>query len=434
MAPTRLRQLPIPAVLAALVLGPASAPAGAAEYYFDPFLALSALYESNPRLREVRDDSAGGVLEAAAELGARSPVSLISVTPTIQEYRYADDTLDRTDKELRLGLERSLSSRFKTGLKGALSQVSTLVSEAEDTGVVGSRNRDTRSLEPFLSWQAGVRDEIVARFSYTDNKYDEEDVSSSGLVDHDFRVATLVWNRQWTKATSGSVEAFGSEYRNRIADCRTESFGGKLGLKVAMTPTVTVDGSLGYVSSDIDLETFNYLSLEDPLQVVTAECRLLPAGALEIVGSRASDSVTSDDVLAGIRLKKDLSQISSVSAGYDRSVAASGRGVQIIRDRYYVMLDQTLNERVKLSIDGSFRDSQSEADKSGSGQGRDNKVTQIAALVRYALSEETYVGVGYRYRWRNQDSGQADAPEDSSENHIALVTFGYDIKPRTLLR
>lgn len=437
MAFFQLRKLPVPSALATLFAAGLSLPAGAAEYYFDPFLSLSALYESNPRLRQTVDDSAGGVFEAALGLGARSPVSLIAITPRIQEYRYDDDTLDRTDQELGVELERALSSTFKTGLKGDISRISTLVSEAEDTGLVGNRKRDMRAVEPYLSWKAGVRDELFTRFSYTDNKYDEEDVTNSGLVDHDFRIVTLGWNREWTQATSGYVEAFGSEYRNREADCRTESLGGRVGLKVALTPTLMIDGSLGYVSSDLDLETFSLLgppAVEGgaPVLISTVECRSAPVPSVGQVVVSSTDSASSDDVLAGVRVKKDLSSISSVSAGYERSIAASGRGVQTIRDRYFLTVDQALNERVKLAIDGSFRDSQAEAGDGG-GQERNNKVTQIAADLRYTLSEETYVGIGYRYRWRNQDASQSNG-SDSSENHIGLITFGYDIKARTLLR
>lgn len=418
------------AVVALIVVAPVRVTA--AEYFYDPVVSLSALYESNPRLRQMSKDSGGAVLDVAVEVGARSPVSSVSLTPHIQTYRYDDNTLNRTDRELGIALERALSERFKLGTTGLISRVSTLVSEASDTGVVGRRNRDTGSVAPYLSWQVGVRDELVAKFSYMDVNYTAQNEDNNGLIDHDFRVASLAWNRQWTPATDGFVEAFGSEFRNKVADCQTQSVGGRVGLKVAVTPTMRFGGSLGYVSSDSDFETFTFQLPGDAVDVFrSTDCRRPPVDAVNPSGP-VGDSSRNQDVLAGFSVQKDFSSISSAKAGYDRSIAASGRGVQTIRDRFSLGVDQTLSERVRVSIDGSYQESKSDAGDSRD-QGRSNDVVQAEFEMRYKLSEEAYLGAGYRYRWRKQDFGLAGS-DGGLDNHTALIVFGYDIKPRTLLR
>lgn len=427
-----------PALLVAMVVVTTAAPVNpvvAAEYFLDPFLSLSGLYESNPRLRQVSEDAGGGVVEVALEVGVRSPVSLVSLTPRIETFRYDDDTLDRTDGGVGLTLERALSPTFKLGATGLGSRVSTLVSEADDTGVVGRRDRDTLSGAPYLSWRLGVRDELVTRFSYTDIEYDEEDIAGSGLVNHDFRVATLLWNRQWTPSTKGFVEAFGSEFRNKEADCQTQSVGGKLGLEVAMTPTVTINGSAGYVGSDADFETLMF-GFQDPATGVlgngSTQCRGLPPGALPPV-ERIEASKKNGNALGSIGIRKDFSEISSARAGYERTVAASGSGVQTIRDRVSLGLDQTFTQRLRLSLDGSYQQSESDVDEVGNR--RSDDVALVEFDLRYKLSEDFYIGSGYRYRYRKRDrrtdnvlDGISDDSSDSADNNTAIIFLAYDPK------
>ncbi|MGQ0618504.1 MAG: hypothetical protein ACT4QA_01085 [Panacagrimonas sp.] len=400
-------------------------PAQAAEYFLDPLLSLSGLYETNPRLRQDSEEVGGGVLEAALEFGARSPVSLLSLTPRIETFRYNDDkTLNRTDGGVGLTLERALSSTFKLGTTALGSRVSTLVSEADDSGVVGRRDRDTRSVSPYLSWRVGVRDELVTRFSYTDIEYDEEDIDRSGLVDHDLRVATLLWNRQWTASTQGFVEAFGSEFRNKEFDCQTRSIGGKLGLEVALTPTVTINGSAGYVASDADFETLMS-------SAGSTQCNSPPPG--DAAPTTSPGSETSGNPLGSIGIRKEFSAVSSARAGYDRAISASGVGVQTIRDRFSVGFDQTLTERLRLSLDGSYQKSEADVDE-GPVPVRSNDVALIDLEFRYKLSEDFYIGTGYRYRYRKRESLVVGESDDDEENNTATVFIGYDPKPRTLMR
>lgn len=424
---------------AALLAGIPAASAVAAEYFVDPVVRISALYESNPRLANTNErDTAGGVLDVSAEFGARSPVSLVSVAPRFQTYRYKEDSLDRTDRLVDLTLERALSENLKVGLTGLASRLSTLVSEADDTGITGRRDRDRYLVSPTLSWQAGVRDRFGLTYSYEDTSYNEGETRE--LVDYDYQVVTLVWSRQWTQLTEGYSEVFASEYGNQEAECTTESLGGRLGLNVKLSPTFLVGGSAGYVTSDTDFESFEFEVPVEPLpgeevepaERQTVDCRQVPAGAINVTGP-VRDSTDNSSFLASVKLQQKISDIAAVTTGFDRSVAASGRGVQTIRDRVSITWTQSLSERVRFSLGGNYQTNESDVEE-GRARGRTRDTIQMSSDIRYRLSEESFVGIGYRYRHRKDDDGFANVDGREAENHTALVFFDYDLKSRTLLR
>ena len=422
-----------------LLAGVPAASALSAEYFIDPLVRISGLYETNPRLADDNErDTGGGVLDVSAEFGARSPVSLISVTPRFQTYRYKEDSLDRTDRLVDLTLERALTENLKVGLTGLASRLSTLVSEADDSGITGRRDRDRYYVSPTVSWKAGVRDRFSLTYSFEDTSYNEGETRD--LVDYDYQVATLVWSRQWTQFTEGYSEVFGSEYGNQEADCTTESVGGRLGLNVKLSPTLLVGGSAGYVTSDTDFESFEFeFPVEQdpgeepvPAERETVDCRRVPVGAINVTGP-VRDSTENDSFLASVKLQKNISDISAVTTGFDRSVAASGRGIQTIRDRVSITWTQALSERTRFSLGGNFQTNESDVEN-GRVRGRRRDTIQMSSDLRYRLSEESFVGIGYRYRHRKDDQGFANVDGSESENHTALIFFDYDLKARTLLR
>lgn len=398
--------------LVVAVLAACSGAAPAAELFVDPLLRLSGQYDSNPRQDIVDErDSYGGLLDTALELGARGPASKVSITPRVQAYRFDDKNLDRTDDSVAAILERAFSTQWKARVDADYSNQSLLDDPDDDSTGNSRRDRRSWSATPRLTWQLGALDALDAEFSYTDTVYEEED---SAFADYDYRIATLRWIRHWTPATQGTVEAFASGFRNLDDGSQSEDLGGRLGFETLLSPTLTLLGAIGYSASDFECEA---------LQIGAALPVCVRDGADRLIES------DSGNVLGRLELRKRFSDTRGAALGYERSVGASGRGVQVVRDKFLLSLTQELSARVGFKFDGSFQQSESDvgADRAGVGDD-DNDIARVQTELRYRLAEAWFAGAGYRFRYRK------DEDADASESHSPFLFIAYDPKPRTVLR
>lgn len=397
---------------AAFALACGAAPA--AEYFADPAVTLGAQYDSNTRQdRTDERDAYGAELDAALRLVARSPVSVILLSPRVQVYRYDDDALERTDESVDAILERSLSKNFKARVEGHYANVSLLNDPLDDGTRASATDRDSWSAAPILTWQVAEHDALEAEFSYNETMYEDE---ADGRADYDFRIATLRWIRQWTPATKGSVEAYGSSFRNLDDGSQSETIGGRLGVETALSPTLTLNSALGYARSEFECDAVLDVNLR------------LDCVRDGFTGLRVEE--TNNNVLGKLSLEKRFSATSSVRVGYERSAGASGRGSRTVRDVYSLLLAQDLSERLGLRFEGQLRRNNPDADANRAGGGNaDSDLGRALLEMRYRLAEHWSTGIGYRYRYRQDD----DEP-GSAETHNPFVFVSYGGTPRTVVR
>jgi len=217
----------------------AAGPAFAADWSFDPKIAVSGEYNDNNRLTEIPGREikvSGALLDAQVAMRAETPRSSFDLTPRLRSSFYpGDETEDADDQFVRM-LARHSTERTTASLDVDYSRVITLgdyfptssVSDDDvlgdpDRGVgvgrIGLRNREDRlAFTPVVSFKLSPRRSLEFRADYLDVGYDIQ--IPGDRVDYSDLSGSIALRNSLSEISSLTVRAGYSSYDPSDGDSR----------------------------------------------------------------------------------------------------------------------------------------------------------------------------------------------------------------------
>jgi hypothetical protein len=286
--------------------------ADAAEWLVSPTARASSEYTDNPRfLPDGGLSTAGAAIELASSLRRRSERSDLSLSPRVRSARYEnDESLDSDDQYLD-GQYTFATERSQWTVSSGFTRDTTLTSEIGATGIVQANRRHegiTVSAGPTL--QATERVAVGAQAYWLDSRY--VDAESTGLVNYEYRAATLFANIALSELEGISWTAQHSELRVDGQDSRTRSTNISLGWRYRPLALWTLDLSAGPAFVETDFGNDSGVVFSADLQ-------------------RRSERWTS-----GLKAARDLTP--------------TGRGVLTRRDQLVLSADRRFTERLSGAV------------------------------------------------------------------------------------
>lgn len=371
----------------------------AAEYFYEPRASFHAQVNDNPLLTQEKDTVYGGFTDLQLEFGAATERSSLSLTPRGRIYRFAsDDRLDREDLILDLAGRHLFTERLSSGLAFNFTQDTTTTSEAEDTGLVRVRtNRTSKNVSPSLSYALTDRDTLSASFSWTDVAYEE--TVTRAFTDYEYLNLSGVWQRQFSETSVLFATLFVSRFKTPQTEGETDSIGFQAGFERAFTETLSGRVAVGAIHSE-----FEFLE------------RIIIPPFIFVRPAESDDT----GVLLDFSLTKRF-EVSSVTVSYVSSVSPSGRGAQQSQDRWKLLGNYRINERLTALLDVEYLVSESQSAGVGS-PALDRTYWRAEPRLRWRWTENWSVVGAYRYV--NQEYDTAPDAADSNAVTVSLVWAG----------
>jgi hypothetical protein len=163
---------------------------------------LYLLAETNPQLREQKQDAQSGAADATLALARRTELLDLNLSVGATVRRYSEDVgLDRDDQLLALGAKYR-GERYSVLGNAAVTRDSTLTSELGTTGIDGDNRRHrARQLSLAPEWQLSERHATGLTLGWQDSTY-ERGVNSA-LADYSYTSASL--SNTYATSEAGSV-------------------------------------------------------------------------------------------------------------------------------------------------------------------------------------------------------------------------------------
>jgi len=183
----------------------------AAEWLVNPTLRASSEYVDNPRLLVAGGETlVGAVGEVSSVMQRVTERSQLVLSPRLAATRYQEDNLlDNDVRSLAAQYDRRWERMRWTGA-ASYTRDTTLTSELGLSGFVQA-NREHEGIAFNLSPSATLTERTNAglRLGYSNNHY--IDAKSTGLVDYDYRTASLFGNFDYSEQTRLTITARGGE-------------------------------------------------------------------------------------------------------------------------------------------------------------------------------------------------------------------------------
>ncbi len=315
------------------------------------------------------------------------------------------DARDEFDRRARLNYRRT-GPRVQWGLAAGYTVDSTLEFQTPDSGVVIPRRQIVnQSLAPDITYQLTERLGVTARYNFDDVSY--EDVRSAELEDYqiqspgltfsynlttqdqlfavlqqsdyetadghtqfDTKVLQGGWSRTYTESTRWTLAAGARRTDSRFERCR---------------------GSFGFIFPDEACEQSN--------TPFTAET------------DRSNGSVFSAS------LQQQTTPVFSWSLSASRDLNPTGDGGVVETDRLGVGLAQSLNERLRATLDSSISD----ASYLDTSLDLDRRLLHVSPSLTYSISPRWSVTGTYNY----QSQDYTDAADAEATVNALYLTVRY---------
>jgi hypothetical protein len=291
------------ALLAGALGGAAGAlPAIAAEWSATPSIVWTVDHQSNRDLRPEGQETQGAFLNVDVQLKRETGVSEISLRPRAQFQRYSDDSVaDSTNASLAFaGAWRDELDSM--ALQAVVSRENALTSELEDTGFLrGDTIRNMRAGS--ASWDRELSERRVRRIEMSYAQLDYSGEYERALPGYRYPSLSISERLQLSGRSALSITAFGSE----LSD--TRNYGAQFSLERQLTPRFFALAALGFNQTDLGIQK-------------------------------------QDGFVAQLSLKREM-ELGEWSLDYSHSVAASGLGVLVERDRASFVLQRALAPRLR---------------------------------------------------------------------------------------
>lgn len=367
----------------------------AAEWSFDPAVAVTLGYESNAALTTGPHDavsyaglSPGLTFRRTTETSAINLGLLANATyytgnefEDTHEEQVALSSFVQSTERTRLGLDAL--ARWDTLFESAVLGSGTGNIQDVDIGLARTAkvSRNYRELLPSVGYALSERSSVTFRYRLTDVLFD--DVGTTGLVDYQQHFLSGTYSRRLTVTNDVNVVIQGSQYRP-VAGTESDTVGLLAGITHTFSPTANA-GFLAGVNKTTE-------TIADGSQVDTNSFTL---------EARATQ-------------RAELSQLEGIVS---RDVQPSGLGKSVETDQLRVYWNRYLSQTTAFLLRTTiFRTSALE----GSDPLADRRYAEAEAGLGWYWTPEWSFGVSYKYR--NQ---KYDVDADSAQSSGVSATLAW---------
>ncbi len=415
---------PLPRAALAAAMSAACAawmpPAGALDLSWQPQLRVgtratdNVLWSSDDQEAALGFDNGGGMIVKAEAQDWRS-----TVTPTFNFRRYAiGENLDADEYSARSQHQWFATERLQLGANLDYVRDSTNSTELTDAGNRNQiSNRDTITAQPNITFLVDERTSVNGSYLYQDVSFDN--TGNGQLVDFTFQQFTLGGTHLLTDEIRLFVTAFASEFETPDTNSKTRTYGGQGGAGYQFSEDFSVEGAVGYVTSDIEFQTsFLALDLGPPPRIVLVT---------------EQDETSTSGPIASASIQKSFEYLRT-RLDYVRRVTPSIRGSQQLEDDILLSVERDISSLWRIGLRGGYnmRSAESQDVEVGLNQLRvdDLNRDQVSAgsWVSYQFTTEITVRAEYRFA----KNSFANEQQDSIYNQSLFITLSYDGEPRFL--
>jgi len=395
-------------------------PAAALDLSWQPQLRVgtratdNVLWSSTNQEAALGFDNGGGMIIKAEAQDWRS-----TLTPSFNFRRYAiGENLDADEYGARTQHQWFVTDRVQLGANLDYVRDSTNSTELTDAGNRNQiANRDTYLAQPSITFLVDDRTSVNGSYVHQDVSFDS--TSNGQLVDFTFEQFTVGGTHLLTDDVRLFATAFASQFETPDTNGKTRTYGGQAGAGYQFTEDFSVEGAVGYVSSDIEFET-SFLTLD-----------LGPPPSIVLVTQR--DEVSSSGPIATASVQKAFEDLRT-RLDYARRVSPSIRGSQQLEDDILLTLDRDLSREWRLGFRGGYnmRSAEGEDVAVGLNRFRVDDLNRDQAMVSGNLSYRFTSEISVRGEYRFSYNTFTNELQDSVYNHSFFVTLSYDGEPRFL--
>ena len=368
-----------------LLSGAAARAAG--QWYFEPSITLTALYNDNIALTTRDKESSPGIITAVgAKAGRRTKVLEMGVDAKVsrRDYFQAPDR-DSTDFSLSAKAARSTRKDNMT-LDVSLERDSTTTSELTTSGLTNAQKRRVKWLvAPSWRHQLTPRWGLTANASYQDVSY--RDAEFTGLTDYTYTTLGLDTDYAFDQRIRVLGQVNFSRYKTDRTDITSDTTGVLGGVGYSFSPKWSVRGLLGLRRSETTIPT-------------------------------AAGTTTSSGTgyLADILATRQF-QTAKLTLGLNKSLNPSGNGELLDSQRFSLDWNQNLSERWQWRVLGNRYLNE----RSTRATGTNNRVYwAITPSLRYKLDREWSLLASYRYRYQKYENNT-----DAATSNAVLMVLSY---------
>ena len=372
--------------LACLACGPW---ARAAEWSFAPTLSWSADYDSNRYFLPAPVPGEGAFLNLSALLTRSSDVLQLAVQPFLSAQRFSDNSgTDSNNGSIIVSATWSLE-RSTLALKAGYSDLSTLLTELETTGVIqGNSHQEQTSGGATWAMAQSQKTQLSVQLGYSDVRY--VGVNTLGLSSYDYSTAAVAEQYSPVERTTLSLTAFASEVSSPNGPGTSRNAGLSVSAERAFSERITGFVSAGYGKLDYGIGTDHS---------VVGEIKLARTG-----------------------------ERSQLKLDYQRSVTPNGFGTLVVRDQATLTASRDLTPH--LSINASL-------------VGTRDRERFFVVL----YEQQTYESVQTTLDWHSGETSTVDLtagydrstlksilPRPSGNRWRAALTYTWSVKPHAVSR
>ncbi len=395
-------------------------PAAALDLSWQPQLRVgtratdNVLWSSTNQEAALGFDNGGGMIVKAEAQDWRS-----TLTPSFNFRRYAiGENLDADEYGARTQHQWFVTDRVQLGANLDYVRDSTNSTELTDAGNRNQiANRDTYLAQPSITFLVDDRTSVNGSYVYQDVSFD---TSANGqLVDFSFEQFTVGGTHLLTDDVRLFATAFASQFETPDTNGKTRTYGGQAGAGYQFTEDFSVEGAVGYVSSDIEFET-SFLTLD-------------PGPPPSIVLVTQQDETSSSGPIATASVQKAFEDLRT-RLDYARRVSPSIRGSQQLEDDIMLALDRDLSREWRLGFRGGYNMRSAEGEDVAVGLNRfrvddlNRDQAMVSGNLSYRFTSEISLRADYRFSYNTFTNER----QDSVYNHSFFVTLSYDGEPRFL--
>lgn len=356
--------------------------AQAAEWYIDGSLSQRLKYDDNIGLKsrnEVSDLSFQSILKM--DLGMQSEILKFGLKPGFKLTKFSDqDALDSNDKRVTAYASYQ-SIRSSWDLTTAYDRDTTRSRDEDDTGefILDNVRRKELELKPSWSYRLSPVDRITLHGEYNDVSFKER------LIDYTRSSGELGWDHKFSKVEEVHFQIFVSSIKpETLLDKDTRVYGIQLGWNIKATRR-------------LDLR--------------------LDAGAYR---TNITDQAT-NGFLPAVSLLYQFNPESSIHATFARSIAPSGNGEVLERDRIDLAFKEQWSSRISWGLLFRYQTQQS-LDDNGRA---DRDFLRIIPSVVWRQGRAWSLLSSYRYRWQKIDD---DSDREARSNAVMLTLTYHPVK------
>ena len=365
-------------LVAGMILLCCPAAGHAAEWSFDPAVAVLLGYESNAALMTVPHKGVSeGILSPGLSVRRSTETSAVNIRllgkatyysgsefPDTQQGQAALSSFVQSTERTKFGLDAV--SRWDTLFQSAVLGTGTGNIQDVDVGLVTTKvRRAWREVRPSVTYALTERSSVQFLYRLTDVQF--RNVGTTGLVDYQQNYLSGTYSYRLTPTDDLNLVALGAKYHPSIG-----------------TDSDTVEMLAGMAHRFSETATAG-----------------LRAGAGKTTETRSDGSRVDTSLFVLEARGSEQSELSLLEAVISRDVQPSGSGRSVSADQLRLDWNRRLSETIRSTLRSTaFRNKSLQ----GSDPAVDRRYVEASAGVNWIVAPEWSVGVAYQYRYQKYDA------------------------------